>query len=82
MLKNLCLTTSLFALTSCLGVDEPKFSWCVMSSLENMHCFDPENKESVKPVKEALGYIMLSPDDISKLKDHHREIHIELDYCD
>lgn len=82
LLKLLCLITSLLLITSCDDIDEPEFSWCVMSNFEQMHCFDPKGKEYVRNIKTGLGYIMLSPEDVGKLKDHHRELHTELDFCE
>jgi len=82
VLKNSCVIISLFLITSCNDVDEPKFTWCVMSSFKDMHCFDSDNKETVRPISSGLGFIMVSPDDMGILKDHHKELHIELDTCE
>jgi len=81
-LKTLCLIINLLLVPACKDVDEPQFTWCVMANFVQMHCFDHENKETIRPISSGLGYIMMSPDDVGKLKDHHKELHLEVDTCE
>lgn len=81
-LKTLCLTINLLLVPACKDVNEPQFTWCVMANFEQMHCFDKDNKETVHSIEDGLGYIMMSPEDVGKLRDHHQELHNELDLCE
>jgi len=81
-LKISCLIINLLFLSSCKDTSEPEFTWCVMANYNQMYCFDNENKETVLDIKKGLGYIMLSPEDVGILKNHHKKLHIDLDECE
>jgi len=78
--KLLVLLGILLVLTSC-KISEPKLQFCVLNKVTECTCFDGD-KDIVKPIKECLGYLMLSPDDFGLAALHHDELHIELDLCE
>lgn len=69
-----------FSLIGCED-DEPQVIFCAVTSLTECTCY-PLGNEIIKPIKECLGYIMLSPDDFGKSAVHHKELHDDLIWCE
>lgn len=86
LLMRLAILFAVSSLAFKCKEDEPKFDICAIFPRDKMaYCFQV-NKDStqdyIRSTESMTGFLCTSPSDFSKLKFHHKKLHMDLEEKD